>query len=360
MAETFALSSLVVPGTFIRVRAEGLISVGGISAGNVGIVGTASQGFGETHILSDYEEARTTFGDYDALSAGTLNLTRGLEQLYRNGARIVFARALDPSVADGTGQDDYEREFNELAKDDVNILVAPELTTADALAVLGPVLESAENAGKDMIAIVGCDASAAADIVAQVTTNDRIIMTSPGIQAFDTAAGADVSLNGSYSAAAVGGLISTLTPQSSPTNKVLPGVVKLAQRFSYGEKVTLLNGRVAVLEERGGVRVVRGLTTDDAAFTQITTRRITDFAKAGIRKASNPFIGRLNNIRVRKALQGAIDGFLTTMVQDESLVGYSLAVTATRQDEIAGRAVVNAIILPTFSIDFVVVTLVLE
>ena len=63
---------------------------------------------------------------------------------------------------------------------------------------------------------------------------------------------------------------------------------------------------------------------------------------------------------MRKALQGAIDGFLTTMVQDESLVGYSLAVTATRQDEIAGRAVVNAIILPTFSIDFVVVTLVLE
>lgn len=357
MAETFALSSLVVPGTFIRVRAEGLISVGGISAGNVGIVGTASQGFGETHILSDYDEARTTFGDYDALSAGTLNLTRGLEQLYRNGARIVFARALPTSDA---AQSDFTDAFNELVKDDVNILVAPELTTADALAVLGPVLETAENDGKDMIAIVGCDASVVANIVAQITTNDRIIMTSPGIQAFDAAASADVSLNGSYSAAVVGGLISTLTPQSSPTNKVLPGVVKLAQRFSYGEKVTLLQGRVAVLEERGGVRVVRGLTTDDAAFTQITTRRITDFAKAGIRKASNPFIGRLNNIRVRKALQGAIDGFLTTMVQDESLVGYSLAVTATRQDEIAGRAVVNAIILPTFSIDFVVVTLVLE
>jgi len=63
---------------------------------------------------------------------------------------------------------------------------------------------------------------------------------------------------------------------------------------------------------------------------------------------------------VRAALQGAIDGFLTTMVQDESLIDYTLQVTATRQDEINGRAIVNALIRPTFSIDFVAVTLVLQ
>ena len=99
-----------------------------------------------------------------------------------------------------------------------------------------------------------------------------------------------------------------------------------------------------VLEERGGVRVVRGLTTDSGAFRQITTRRITDFAKAGIRQVSSPFIGRLNNQRVRKALKGAINGFLTAMVVDEALISYELAVTATRADEIAGRAIVNAIL----------------
>ena len=106
--------------------------------------------------------------------------------------------------------------------------------------------------------------------------------------------------------------------------------------------------------------MVRGLTTDSGPFRQITTRRITDFAKAGIRSVSNQFVGRLNNQRVRKALQGALDGFLTTMVIDEQLVTYTLAVTATRQDEIAGRAIVNAVLQPTFSIDFVAVTLVLE
>ncbi len=360
MAESFSLSELVIPGTYIRVRAEGLISVGGISTGNIGIVGTSADGTGETHILSDYDSAKAAFGDYDAYDggSGTLNLTRSLELLYQNGARTAFARSLDP--AGSPGQAEFIAEFNELAKDDVNILVAPELDTTTALAVFGSVLETAENSGQDMMAVVGCDETAVADILAQVTANDRIIMTTPGIQAYDATAGENVNLNGTYSAAAVAGLISTLAPQSSPTNKVLPGVVKLAQRFSYGEMVQLVGGRLMVLEERRGVRVVRGLTTDDGAFTQVTTRRITDFAKAGIRLASNPFIGRLNNERVRKALQGAIDGFLTTMVQDEALVGYELAVTATRQDEIAGRAIVNAVLQPTFSIDFVAVTLVLQ
>jgi tail sheath protein len=368
MAETFSTAELVIPGTYIRVQAEALIGAGGVSTGNIGVVGTARRLdengdpipiTGETFILSDYEGARNRLGVYDPYNdgEGTLNLTRALELLYRNGARTVFSRALDPDEA---AQDDFTTAFGELVKDDVNIIVAPELSTDDALAVLAPVLETAENNGKDMIAVVGSDAEAVADITGQVPTNYRIIMTAPGIRAFDSAAGKQVDLDGTYTAAAVAGLLSTLTPQSSPTNKVLPGVIELSHRFSYGELQQLVGGRVMVLEQRRGVRVVRGLTTDDGAFTQVTTRRITDFAKAGIRRASDPFIGRLNNQRVRAALQGAIDGFLTTMVADEALIGYGLQVTATRQDERENRAIVNAVIQPTFSIDFVAVTMVLQ
>src|SRR5699024_9694212 len=120
--------------------------------------------------------------------------------------------------------------------------------------------------------------------------------------------------------------------------------------------VQLLNAGVCVLEQRQGVRVVRGITTDDGAFRQVTTRRITDFAKAGLRGIGDQFVGKLNNQRVRKALQGAMEGFLTTMVLDEQLTSYTVEVTATRQDEIAGRAMVNCVLQPTFSIDFVAVT----
>lgn len=374
MAETFSLSELVIPGTYVQVRAEGLISVGGVSTGNVGIVGTAERLvesplspvdadiYGKTFNLSDYASARESLGDYDVYGggAGKRNLTRAIELLYQNGARTVYARALDPDTA---GVSDYTAAFLELIKDDVNIVIAPELSTDDAMTVLNSLLETAENNGKDLIAVVGSDTVEPDAIAGQVVANDRIILTAPGVRVYDAAAKDNVALDGRYSAAAVAGLLSTLTPQSSPTNKVLAGVTKLADRFSYGETKDLVNGGVLVLEERQGVRVVRGVTTemaDNGPFKQITTRRITDFAKAGIRQASNPFIGRLNNQRVRKALQGAIDGFLTTMVLDEALIGYSLSVTATRQDEIAGRAMVNAILQPTFSIDFVAVTLVLE
>ncbi len=364
MTETFNLSEFVVPGTFVQVRAEGLIGVGGLSTGNIGIVGTAELGGGETHLVSDYASAQALFGAYDPLSDGTLNLTRGLEQLFRGGARTVFARAL-PAAANRAA---FEAELAELVKDDINILVLPELSTADALAALGPVLESGENNGRDMVAIIGSDAAndaAATAIRDQAPTNDRVVMTTPGYRAFDAAAGEEVDLPGTYGAAAVAGLISTLAVQSSPTNKSLPGITKLSRRFSYAELESLLandddHGAVLTLEERGGVRVVRGVTTDVGAFSQITTRRIVDLAKRGARAAADPFIGKLNNARVRAALHSTIAGFFDTMVADEALTDYRLEVTASRQDEIAGRAIVNALLQPTFSIDFVAVTLTLQ
>lgn len=370
MAEEFALSSLVVPGTFIRVRAEGLIGVGGISAGNVGIVGTAAEGLGETHLLSDYRGAQETFGRYDAAAdatGGQLNLVRALELLFRAGARTVYARGL---AAAGANQAAVTAEFEELVKDDIQIVLAPELATADAIAVFTSLVESQENRSKDLLAVVGSDATAVAEIIGDVA-DKRIVLAAPGLRVTETVLNAgtgrldasEVTLDGRYSAAAVGGLISTLAAQSSPTNKVVRGLTRLSQRFSYDETKNLINGGVLVLEERLGVRAVRGVTSEAATngpFSQITTRRIVDFAKAGIRRVSQPFIGRLNNQRVRKALEGALNGFLTTMVQDEALVTYTLEVTADRSDEINGRARVNAVLQPTFSIDFIAVTLVLE
>ena len=156
------------------------------------------------------------------------------------------------------------------------------------------------------------------------------------------------------------GLIASLAPQASPTNKVLAGVTQLVTRYSYGQLKSLLQANVCPLEDRQGIRVVRGITTEGEAFSQITTRRIVDFAKAGIRQVANPFVGRLNNERVRTALHGALDSFLTTMVVDEALTGYQLEVKATRADEIAGRCIVNVAMQPTFSIDYIRVTLALS
>lgn len=360
MEENFA--EQIVPGTFIRVQSEGLIAPKGISFGNVGIVGTAAaaagvtDAIGVTHIVGSMEDAAKFYAPSDALSASTLNLMRGLALLFANGARTVYSHA----VATGATQATFTAGVNELLKDDVNILIVPEVTTTMAKAVLQPALETSENNGKDMISVIGADAATVTLIKAQVTANKRVALVTPGVQAYDPAADAVVTLPGNYTAAAAAGLIASLAPQASPTNKVLPGVTTLATRYSYGELKDLLNGNVCPLEDRQGIRVVRGITTEGAAFAQITTRRIVDFAKAGIRQVANPFIGKLNNERVRKAMHGALDGFLTTMVVDEALTGYQLEVKASRADEIAGRCIVNVAMQPTFSIDYIRVTLALS
>ena len=60
-----------------------------------------------------------------------------------------------------------------MIKEDVQILVAPDLSTANALSVLQPILESSENNGQDLMAVVGADGADAAAVAAQAITNDR-------------------------------------------------------------------------------------------------------------------------------------------------------------------------------------------
>jgi len=360
MEDSFA--EQIVPGAYLRVQAEALIAPKGVATGNVGIIGTAAaaQGvtnaIGQTHILSSLEDARSLYAPSDAVSSGNLNLVRGIELLFRNGATTVYAHAL----AQGASQQTFADATDELLKDPVNLLVAPELSTSVATSVLKSAVNTGENNGRDVIAVIGSDVTAPDDIADQVQADKRVVLCAPAIFAFDASAGQEVAYPGGYTAAAVAGLIASLAPQSSPTNKVLPGITRLGTRFGYGQLKALLQDDVLPLESRQGVRVVRGITTEGGAFAQITTRRIVDTAKAGIRQVTSAFIGKLNNERVRKAMQGSVDGFLTSMVVDEALVGYTLEVKASRQDEIAGRCVVNVAMQPVFSIDYIRVTLALS
>jgi hypothetical protein len=60
------MAEVILPGTYITVRDEGLISAGAVAAGNIGIVGTAAKGpVNEVCILGSFSEARELFGDAD-------------------------------------------------------------------------------------------------------------------------------------------------------------------------------------------------------------------------------------------------------------------------------------------------------
>jgi hypothetical protein len=91
------MTEMVVPGTYIDVRAEGLISAGRVATGIVGVVGTAANGpIGVPVTLSGLTDARARFGlsdDFDRPEDGAnpLTLFRALEHIYSNGAASVVA-----------------------------------------------------------------------------------------------------------------------------------------------------------------------------------------------------------------------------------------------------------------------------
>lgn len=469
MSET--ITEMVLPGTYIEVRAEGLIGVGGISTGNLGVAGTANRGpVNEVRVLGSFSEALETFGSYDAWPSApadrpnALSLVRLLELAFQGGASTVYAvrisstedmesrsievqtsasnrifdltatspgtwanditarvegAAGEPStltlelgtvkeqfsgndagelhdavnegsrlvtasgladadrgrrpaqLADGPdgGPDGSNVSATELADglavladQNVNLVVAANFAaTAGAATVLGH-LEQTENDARERIAVMGASSDDAATVIADdvsAASSPRLVLVAPGVQATDAPTGRIVDLPAPYAAALVAGRLSTLAPHVSATNKTV-AAAGLTTEYSRAQQKRLLQNQVLVLHRHLGIRILKGITTDVGAFRQISVRRIVDFAKAGVRIGANPYIGKLNNGRVRAALKATLDGFLSGMVLDEQLTGYELDVTATRRQEIEGTAVVTMTLQPTFSIDFIKVIMNLQ
>jgi hypothetical protein len=264
------------------------------------------------------------------------------------------------AAADG----DYKAALDLLLNEDAHIIVGGGRTTtfADELNAHCQ-LASGDTIRRDRIAVVGERLGASLDdLRGHNIDSDRVVFVAPGIVFTDGAATppVDVTLPGAYAAAAVAGMLSSFPAHFSLTNKVL-SVGDLENHFSLPELTQLVQARILALEARQGFRVVKGITTSsNTAWHQITTRRIVDYAKFGVRSASLPYIGLLNNERVRVALRTTIASFLNEMLDDEMLISYDLDVTATREQQRQGIVAVTMTLQPTFSIDFIKVTMFLE
>jgi hypothetical protein len=264
---------------------------------------------------------------------------------------LVLDGGDDGATADGTA---YADSLAKLDPEPINIVLLAGRGFSDAVDTLKGHVDAAESAGRDRIAVLGADEDSVDKVAANAdaVAGGRLILAAPGVKVLDQALGKQVSLPPAYAAAAVAGLIASLAVQVSPTNKTL-AVSGLTTDYNDGELKKLLGARVMVLEKKSGFRVVKGITTDDGAFRQVSVRRIVDFAKAGTRIGSLPYIGRLNNARVRGALKATLNGFLADMVLNEALTDFTLDVSATREQEVVGVAVVTMFLKPTFSIDYI-------
>jgi hypothetical protein len=262
-----------------------------------------------------------------------------------------FGTGTNTPGADGAdaSPDDYAAALDALSNELVNIVVlAGQDATTMGSRLLGH-LNATEQVDLERIGVIGARGTTVAEFLGQPLSDERVVVVAPGLALEDGS-----TLPAGYTAAAVAGLISSVPVQTSLTNKTLT-VPGLALKANRGEQEQLIRRNVLAVVPKDGYRIVKGITTSGQGtpFAAIPTRRIVDYAKYGVRSAANPYIGRLNNDRVRSALKATLDGFLTRMVLDEALTGYALDVSATRAQEIAGEVGVVMTLQPTFSIEFV-------
>ncbi len=263
---------------------------------------------------------------------------------------VPFAGGANGSVT----QTLFQEALDELIEQNIQLLLVLRPFSAVKAAVLGHV-ERTENLGRERIAVVGADSDKAAKILenANDVADKRVVLVAPGLQQQDPSNGRMLKLPPYYAAAAVAGKLASLSPHISPTNKTLAGIEALTQDYNYGDLKALVQNRVLALQTKRGIRVVKGISTHDEAFKQISIRRIVDYVKEGTRIGANQYIGKLNNRRVRENLRTTLDSFLSDLVLREFLTGYNLEVTADRAMEIRGEVLVTMDLMPTFSIDVI-------
>jgi hypothetical protein len=308
----------------------------------------------ESYTVPDGNYLATLVNQSSQLVDATPDATSG-GNLPQVGVNAYFGTGSNTPGSNGAAATatEYGEGLAALADELINIVVLAGQDAGAMGSVLQAHLKSTEQTDHERIGVMGAPGDKVPEFLGHNIADDRLILVAPGMTTVD-----GTVLPPAYTAAAVAGLIASLPVQTSLTNKplILPG---LALSANPGQQIQLIKRNVLTVIPKLGYRIVKGLTTEGegAPFSAIPTRRIVDYAKYGVRSAANPYIGRLNNARVRGALKATLDAFLTRMVEDEALTGYSLEVTATRAQEIAGEVNVTMTLQPTFSIDFIRVTM---
>lgn len=310
----------------------------------------------ETYVVPD--------GNMLALLAATSSLVTVTPDAGFGGAKpatgvaAYFGTGSNLGGADGAdaGEDEYAAGLAAISNQIVNIVVLAGQHANAMGSVLVDHLKATEETDHERIGVIGASGSTVSEFLGHNLAEARVILVAPGIRLPDGS-----TLPPPYTAAAVAGMISSRPVQTSLTNKAL-NIPNIAFAANRGEQTQLIQRNVLAIVAKQGLRVLKGVTTQGVGepYSSIPIRRIVDYAKYGVRSAANPYLGRLNNSRVRTALKATLDAFLTGMVQNEALTGYSLEVTATRPQEIHGEVSVVMTIKPTFSIDFIRVVMTLQ
>lgn len=144
-------------------------------------------------------------------------------------------------------------------------------------------------------------------------------------------------------------LETVLDPQSSTTNKKLPGV-SLRYELSNAQLDQLTGSRLVTFKTKtdGTVRVIDGVTAakPGSDYSRINTADVVKAAVEEIRDVAQPYLGEPNSVEQRNALSAAISKRLTALKENGVIQDYSFGVTSTLQDQLIGQAKIDLTIVP--------------
>lgn len=158
-------------------------------------------------------------------------------------------------------------------------------------------------------------------------------------------------------AAAYAGLITSLAPQSSTTNKQVGGVVQL-KLLSASQANDLVGMRHVTMYSRStGLTVASGVTGAHnvskyvrSDYVRLSTVRIVHATVDLIRAVANKYIGEPNNAPQMNALDAEIDQLLISMKGSGALNAYSFSISSTPDQRVLGELDINLTLVPAFEI----------
>lgn len=189
------------------------------------------------------------------------------------------------------------------------------------------------------------------------TTPLRSVGTQTSSRALAMGAALSNTSRNTDGSASYAGLITSLAPQSSTTNKQVGGVVQL--KLLSARQANDLTGmrHVTMYSRTNGLTVASGVTGAHnisryvrSDYVRLSTVRIVHSTVDLIRSVANKYLGEPNNAPQMNALDAEIDQVLLTMKGQGALNSYSFSISSTPDQRVLGELDINLTLVPAFEI----------
>jgi hypothetical protein len=146
------------------------------------------------------------------------------------------------------------------------------------------------------------------------------------------------------------GLVSSLIPQSAPTNKVASGAGSLVKLPKIKLDSLSKYHYVGLRQKNRVFRISDAPTAAQAGsdFVRLSTVRVVDRVIDIIREVAEPYIGEPNNAQARLSLETNLRQRLLQEQKNNLVSRFEISVTATAKQRIEGDADVELVIVPPF------------